>query len=82
MILGIFGWRAVFQPAKICFRCPSFGLVRQDIDAVHCKECGEILTFPTTISTDGKFKTNAELERRTKTAAVIAPAHLCGRCAR
>ncbi len=50
MIFGVtlfFGLaRAVLQPAKVRFRCPSCGLLRHDIDAVHCKACGEILDIP------------------------------------
>jgi voltage-gated potassium channel len=38
--------RAVLQPAKVRFKCPSCGLLRHDIDAVHCKACGELLNIP------------------------------------
>jgi voltage-gated potassium channel len=38
--------RAVLQPNKVRFRCPECGLGRHDIDAVHCKACGNILNIP------------------------------------
>jgi len=38
--------RAVLQPTKVRFRCPSCGLSRHDPDAVHCKACGELLNIP------------------------------------
>jgi voltage-gated potassium channel len=38
--------RAMFQPYKIRFACPTCGLQRHDIDAVHCKACGKILNIP------------------------------------
>ncbi len=38
--------RALLQPAKVRFRCPSCGLSRHDVDAVHCKACGELLNIP------------------------------------
>lgn len=38
--------RAVLQPDKIRFRCPSCGLMRHDADAVHCKACGTLLNIP------------------------------------
>jgi voltage-gated potassium channel len=34
------------QPAKVRFECPSCGLLRHDVDAVHCKACGELLKIP------------------------------------
>jgi voltage-gated potassium channel len=50
MIFGVtlfFGLaRAVLQPVKVRFECPSCGLLRHDIDAVHCKACGELLKIP------------------------------------
>ena len=27
-------------------KCPACGLMRHDIDAVHCKACGQILNIP------------------------------------
>jgi voltage-gated potassium channel len=38
--------RALFQPRKIRFPCPSCGLQRHDPDAVHCKACGIVLAIP------------------------------------
>jgi voltage-gated potassium channel len=38
--------RALISPAKVRFRCPDCGLLRHDIDAVHCKACGRILNIP------------------------------------
>lgn len=39
--------RAIFQPTKVKFDCHSCGLSRHDIDAVHCKHCGETLKIET-----------------------------------
>jgi voltage-gated potassium channel len=38
--------RALISPNKVKFSCPQCGLQRHDIDAVHCKACGEILKIP------------------------------------
>ena len=38
--------RALFQPRKVRFPCPSCGLQRHDPDAVHCKACGIVLAIP------------------------------------
>ncbi len=38
--------QALFRPAKVVFPCPTCGLLRHDLDAVHCKACGEILNIP------------------------------------
>jgi voltage-gated potassium channel len=38
--------RALLQPQKVRFPCPSCGLQRHDFDAVHCKACGTILNIP------------------------------------
>jgi voltage-gated potassium channel len=38
--------RAILQPAKVRFKCPTCGLMRHDVDAVHCKACGELLNIP------------------------------------
>lgn len=38
--------QALFRPAKVRFRCPSCGLGRHDLDAVHCKACGTRLNIP------------------------------------
>jgi voltage-gated potassium channel len=39
--------RALFQPNKVRYKCPECGLLRHDIDAVHCKHCGTRLKIPT-----------------------------------
>ena len=38
--------RVLFSPRKVRFACPSCGLLRHDIDAVHCKACGRVLNIP------------------------------------
>ncbi len=38
--------RALLQPLKVRFNCPSCGLQRHDVDAVHCKACGVVLNIP------------------------------------
>ena len=38
--------RAMLRPHKVRFSCPTCGLRRHDIDAVHCKACGDILNIP------------------------------------
>jgi voltage-gated potassium channel len=38
--------RALISPSKVRFSCPSCGLKRHDIDAVHCKACGRLLNIP------------------------------------
>jgi voltage-gated potassium channel len=38
--------RALLNPDKVRFRCPSCGLQRHDRDAVHCKACGTVLNIP------------------------------------
>lgn len=38
--------QALFRPHKVRFPCPTCGLQRHDLDAVHCKACGEILNIP------------------------------------
>jgi voltage-gated potassium channel len=39
--------QTIFRPGKIRYECPSCGLNRHDIDAVHCKHCGKILHIRT-----------------------------------
>lgn len=39
--------QTIFRPAKVKYECPTCGLNRHDIDAVHCKHCGEILKIET-----------------------------------
>jgi len=50
MIFGVtlfFGLaKAVLRPNKVRFPCPTCGLQRQDVDAVHCKACGTVLNIP------------------------------------
>lgn len=50
MIVGVtlfFGLaRAILRPRKVRFPCPKCGLNRHDLDAVHCKACGELLNIP------------------------------------
>jgi voltage-gated potassium channel len=50
MILGVTLFfnlaRTILQPSKVRFRCPNCGLLRHDVDAVHCKACGEGLNIP------------------------------------
>ena len=38
--------RALLNPSKVRFPCPSCGLQRHDSDAVHCKACGVVLNIP------------------------------------
>jgi voltage-gated potassium channel len=38
--------RALLQPYKVRFRCPTCALLRHDRDAVHCKACGTQLNIP------------------------------------
>lgn len=39
--------RAIFQPQKVRFKCNDCGLLRHDLDAVHCKHCGARLKIET-----------------------------------
>ena len=39
--------QTILRPAKIRYECPSCGLNRHDIDAVHCKHCGQVLHITT-----------------------------------
>jgi voltage-gated potassium channel len=38
--------QAIFRPAKVFFPCPRCALQRHEVDAVHCKACGELLKIP------------------------------------
>jgi voltage-gated potassium channel len=38
--------QALFRPVKVRFECPHCGLLRHDLDAVHCKACGQLLKIP------------------------------------
>jgi voltage-gated potassium channel len=37
---------AVVRPVKVAFQCDDCGLQRHDLDAVHCKACGNLLNIP------------------------------------
>lgn len=39
--------QTIFRPAKVKFTCQTCGLNRHDLDAVHCKHCGELLKIET-----------------------------------
>ncbi len=38
--------QTLLMPHKVVFPCPTCGLQRHDLDAVHCKACGEPLCIP------------------------------------
>jgi voltage-gated potassium channel len=38
--------KALISPSKVRFACPTCGLQRHDVDAVHCKACGTVLNIP------------------------------------
>lgn len=38
--------QALLRPHKVLFSCPDCGLMRHDLDAVHCKACGNLLNIP------------------------------------
>jgi voltage-gated potassium channel len=38
--------RALLRIHKVRFPCPNCGLQRHEVDAVHCKACGEVLKIP------------------------------------
>lgn len=38
--------RALLQPSRVRFPCPTCGLQRHEPDAVHCKACGTLLNIP------------------------------------
>ena len=39
--------QTIFRPNKVRYECPSCGLTRHDLDAVHCKHCGEQIHITT-----------------------------------
>lgn len=39
--------QALFRPAKVHFDCPRCGLERHEMDAIHCKHCGQVINIPT-----------------------------------
>jgi voltage-gated potassium channel len=38
--------QTIMRPNKVRFSCQSCGLMRHDLDAVHCKACGALLNIP------------------------------------
>ncbi|MGA0605207.1 potassium channel family protein [Phenylobacterium sp. VNQ135] len=38
--------QTLIRPYKVRFTCPTCGLMRHDVDAVHCKACGQLLNIP------------------------------------
>lgn len=38
--------QTLIRPYKVRFTCPTCGLMRHDVDAVHCKACGVLLNIP------------------------------------
>jgi len=38
--------QVLLQPRKVRFTCPTCGLKRHEVDAVHCKACGTTLAIP------------------------------------
>jgi voltage-gated potassium channel len=38
--------QALLRPHKVRYPCPSCGLQRHEVDAVHCKACGTLLNIP------------------------------------
>ena len=43
--------QTIFRPAKVRHECETCGLYRHEIDAVHCKHCGQALR----IRTEGRY---------------------------
>jgi voltage-gated potassium channel len=39
--------QVMLRPNKVRYKCPECGLLLHDIDAVHCKHCGETLKIET-----------------------------------
>ena len=39
--------RAIIQPSKVTHTCGECGLMKHDLDAVHCKHCGDTLHIKT-----------------------------------
>ena len=39
--------QTIFRPNKVRYECPQCGLMRHDLDAVHCKHCGHELHIRT-----------------------------------
>lgn len=38
--------QTLIRPRKVMYKCQSCGLLRHDMDAVHCKACGALLAIP------------------------------------
>lgn len=38
--------QVIVRPNKVNFPCPKCGLQRHEVDAVHCKACGQLLNIP------------------------------------
>ena len=39
--------QVMFRPTKVRHECPTCGLILHDVDAIHCKHCGETLHIRT-----------------------------------
>jgi len=39
--------QTIFLPNKVRYECPGCGLTRHDLDAVHCKHCGQLIHIRT-----------------------------------
>jgi voltage-gated potassium channel len=39
--------QTLFRPNKVRYECPRCGLIRHELDAVHCKHCGKELHIRT-----------------------------------
>lgn len=39
--------QTIFRPGKVRYECPSCGLIRHEVDAVHCKHCGTVIHIQT-----------------------------------
>jgi voltage-gated potassium channel len=39
--------QTILRPTKVRYECPTCGLTRHDLDAVHCKHCGHELHIRT-----------------------------------
>lgn len=39
--------QTIFRPNKVHYECPQCGLARHELDAVHCKHCGDLLHIRT-----------------------------------
>ena len=39
--------QTIFLPSKVRYECPGCGLTRHELDAVHCKHCGQLVHIRT-----------------------------------